>query len=102
MYLVKRNGLICFYRRGGLSFCYPVKQTIISVQLNIILKIQDDTRLLTGMEKGYADLLNSSQHLFSFIQITQGSYNLRNFERIQICVASNKVSSSNEMGMTKK
>ena len=54
------------------------------------------------MEKGYADLLNSSQYLFSFIQITQGSYNLKNFERIQICVASNKVSSSNEMGMTKK
>jgi hypothetical protein len=53
------------------------------------------------MEKGYANLLNSSQHLFSFIQITQGSYNLRNFERIQICVASNKVSSSDEMGMTK-
>ena len=44
------------------------------------------------MEKGYADLLNSSQYLFSFIQITQGSYNLKNFERIQICVASNKVS----------
>jgi hypothetical protein len=67
MYLVKRNGLICFYRRGGLSFCYPGKRTIISVQLKYNLKIQDDTRLLTGMKKGYADLLNSSQHLFQVV-----------------------------------